>query len=239
MNLPGLLASTTLGDLLGRLYRGGVNGVLELVEREGHAAGRAHRIHFDHGLIDDVETALDVPRLGEVLVRNGALSNEALGRARPRLSAGPAPRFGETLVAERLVTKNALRDALHSQLGLRLDALFQLKDALVRFHVRRVKGDGADGPEPLSAREFLSGRPRKRGAGGRPARLELSPSERAALGVLGLGPGASGAEIRQAFRRRAREVHPDRHPKATPEQRAELLRRFAELSRAYHTLVKS
>jgi hypothetical protein len=236
VNLPGVLGSTTLGDLLGRLYRGGVNGVLELVEREGHAAGRAHRIHFDRGLIDEVETELSVPRLGEVLVRLGAVSGEALGRARPRLGDGRS-RIGEKLVAERLVTKTAVRYALHSQLELRLDALFQLKDALIRFHVRRARRNDPDGPEPLSAREFLNGRPRKRGANATGTRPVLSAADRAALRVLGIAPGASLAEVRQAFRIKASEVHPDRHPQASPAARAELLRRFSELSRAYHRLV--
>ena len=234
MTLPGLLGSTTLGDLLGRLYRGGVNGVLELVEREGHSAGRAHRIHFDRGLIDEVETELSVPRLGEVLIRSGLLSTDALRRARPRLGDGQPRRIGERLVAERLVSRTAVRDALHSQLGLRLDALFQLKDALVRFHVRRVGRADTEGPEPLSAREFLNGRPRKRG----PGSTSVSPEGRAALRVLGLGAEATLAEVRQAFRRQASEIHPDRQAGASPERRAELLRRFAELSRAYHALVR-
>jgi DnaJ-domain-containing protein 1 len=236
VNLPGLLGSTTLGDLLGRLYRGGVNGVLELVEREGHAAGRAHRIHFERGLIDDVETELQVPRLGEVLVRNGALAEQALGRARPRLGQGA--RIGQALVAERLVSAGAVREALHNQLGFRLDALFQIKNALVRFHVRRAKSHEPDRPEPLRPLEFLIGRPRKRGTGASGGRSAPSASERAALRVLGLVPSAALSEVRQAFRRQAREVHPDRHPTATADERAELLRRFAELSRAYHTLVR-
>jgi DnaJ-domain-containing protein 1 len=239
VNLPGLLAATTLGDLLGRLYRGGVNGVLELVERDGHSAGRAHRIHFDRGLIDEVETPLSVPRLGEVLIRLGALSDESLGRARPRLGDGRARRIGETLVAERLVTRSAVRYALHSQLGLRLEALFQIKDALIRFHIRRARRNEAEAPEPLSPREFLNGRPRKRAAGSPSLRSAPSDTKRAALSVLGLGPGAEGSEIRQAFRRLASESHPDRYPDAGPERRAELLRRFAELSRAYHALVKA
>jgi hypothetical protein len=236
VNLPGLLGATTLGDLLGRLYRGGVNGVLELVERDGQRAGRAHRIHFDRGLIDDVETELPVPRLGDVLVRGGAVEQSALGRIGRLVEASGARQLGETLVEQQLATAAAVRKALHEQLGMRLDALFQLKDALVRFHVRGARRSSEARPEPLAAGEFLHGRPRKRAAG-RATERNLSESQRSALRVLGLSPGADAAEVRLAFRKRARDAHPDRHPHASAERRAELLRRFAELSRAYHALV--
>ncbi len=239
MNLPGLLAATTLGDLLGRLYRGGVNGVLELVEREGHRAGRSHRIHFERGLIDDVETELDVPRLGEVLVDEGAIDRVEVGRVQRRLdalalSARRSQRLGEALVNEDLVSSEAVRRALRRQLGMRLDALFDLGDALVRFHVRRNAEKRSGHPDPLTAREFLDGRPRKRGGGlfRRPSR-----ADRAAFELLGIPPTADRARIRQAFRKRAAELHPDRHPHASSEEKAELLGRFAELSRAYHSVV--
>ncbi len=239
MNLPGLLAATTLGDLLGRLYRGGVDGVLELVEREGHRAGRAHRIHFERGLIEDVETELDVPRLGEVLVNEGAIDRVEVGRVQRRLealalSARRPERLGEALVNEDLVSSEAVRRALRRQLGMRLDALFDLGDALVRFHVRRNAEKRAGHPEPLTAREFLDGRPRKRGGGlfRRPSR-----ADRAAFELLGIPPTADRARIRQAFRKRAAELHPDRHPHASSAQKAELLGRFAELSRAYHSVL--
>ena len=240
MNLPGLLTATTLGDLLGRLYRGGVNGVLELVEREGHRAGRAHRIHFERGLIDDVETELDVPRLGEVLVDEGAIDRVDVGRVQRRLEAlastRRSERLGEALVNEELVSREAVRRALHRQLGMRLDALFDLGDALVRFHVRRNAQKRSGHPDPLTAREFLEGRPRKRGGGvfRRPSR-----GERAAFELLGIEPTADRSRIRQAFRKRAAELHPDRHPHASAEKKTELLRRFAELSRAYHSVLSS
>lgn len=240
MNLPGFLAATTLGDLLGRLYRGGVNGVLELVEREGHRAGRSHRIHFERGLIDDVETELEVPRLGEVLVDEGAIDRAEIGRVQRQREALVASSrrdqpLGEVLVSEALVSSEAVRRALHRQLGMRLDALFDLGDALVRFHVRRNAKKRAGHPDPLTAREFLNGRPRKRAAG-----LFRGPSrsDRAAFELLGIEPTADRARIRQAFRKRAAELHPDRHPNASPARQSELLGRFAELSRAYHAVLQ-
>jgi hypothetical protein len=44
--------------------------------------------------------------------------------------------------------------------------------------------------------------------------------------ILGVPRGASHTEIRDAFRRRAREVHPDAHPAVTDAKRSEFARHF-------------
>lgn len=60
-----------------------------------------------------------------------------------------------------------------------------------------------------------------------------------ALAVLGLGPGASPEEIKSAYRTRARQLHPDHHPAATPEQHRRLTEQFAALHAAYRRLTKT
>jgi DnaJ-domain-containing protein 1 len=236
MNLPGRLCSTTLGDLLGQLHRGRVNGILELVEPSGAASGRAHRVFFDAGLVDHVETSLPAPRLGELLSREGVLTREALGRLARRLIVEPKKRSGEILVEERLASGDAVLSGLRRQLRLRLEALFRLPEALVRFHVRPPRR-GERG-RPLDPSEFLHDRPRARQRGEHGAASKVSAAEREALGALGLLPGADRSEIKRAFRKLAAEAHPDRHPDADAEKRALLLRRFAQLSAAYHTLAR-
>lgn len=57
------------------------------------------------------------------------------------------------------------------------------------------------------------------------------------LALLGVGLSASAEEIRSAYRRRAREQHPDLHPGASVNERRELEHRFAELTAAYRRLV--
>jgi DnaJ-domain-containing protein 1 len=234
MNLPGRLRSTTLGDLLGQLHRGRVNGILELVEASGSAAGRAHRVFLDGGLVDGVETSLPAPRLGEILSREGLLSRDGLGRLSRRLISEPGKRAGEILVEERLLSGEAVLSGLRRQLRLRLDALFRLPEALVRFHVRPPRR--SDSARPLEPSEFLHDRPRARQKARNAASSELAPGTVQALAVLGLAPGAAPAHVQRAFRRLAAATHPDRHPHAAADERARLLRRFAELSAAYHTL---
>lgn len=56
--------------------------------------------------------------------------------------------------------------------------------------------------------------------------------------TLGVSRGATAAEIRDAFRRRAREVHPDRHPSETEARRRQLGREFDRAREARDILVK-
>ncbi|HLV68140.1 MAG TPA: DUF4388 domain-containing protein [Polyangiaceae bacterium] len=239
MNLPGRLAATTLGDLLGRLHRARADGVLELIERSGCTAGRAHRIYFERGLIDDVETGMGTPRLGELLIRHGVLAPESLLALSPRLLGGAA-RVGELVIAERLAPHAAVVRALREQLRARLEALFGLRDALVRFHPRRPRSRTSPAPEPLEAADFLHGRARARSGSARSSEVAPPSEPRArALSALGLDPRADVQAVRRAFRARARELHPDRYPHASPAERSHLLQRFAELSAAYHELVRT
>jgi hypothetical protein len=246
MRLPGRLCWTTLGDLLGALYRERATGVLELIEATGGAAGRVHRVHFDEGLVESVETPLGALRLGELLKREGFLGAEAERRLLRALAADPGRRSGEVLVQEGLVTTTALRAALRRQLRTRLEALFSLGDAFVRFRIARPRSYTPQSAQALSPREFLYGRARRRDRqqgpraaqrGASPAPARVVDPRRAALDVLGLGEGADRRDVQRAFRKLAASVHPDRHPSASAEQRAELMRRFAELSAAYHALV--
>lgn len=235
MNLPGRLRTTTLGDLLGALHRASASGILELVE--GNGAARAHRVYLDQGMVDGVETALPAPRLGEILSGAGALSREGLLRLTRRLLAEPHRRSGEILLEDQLASSAAVKSGLRRQLRLRLEALFKLPEASIRFHVRRPKARAELGADALGPRDFLHDRPRARQR--RAAGSDAQHSARArALRALELPPGASAEEAQRAFRRLAFAAHPDRHPEASAEERKQLLKRFAELSAAYHALTR-
>ncbi|MBK7581723.1 MAG: J domain-containing protein [Myxococcales bacterium] len=242
MRLPGRLSATTLGDLLGVMHRERLSGILELIEIEGAQAGRAHRVHLDAGLVAQVDSALGVPRVGEILKQQGFVGDEALRRLTRELTRAPGRRAGEVLLEGGQLSPQALGAALRRQLRQRLDALFTLPDAELRFHVRRAT---TERPIPLSPREFLHQRPRKRDRDGsrRPPVGTAPPTpgrDRArsqAFAVLGLAADAPRDSVQRAFRKLARAAHPDRHPAASSEERAELLKQFAALSAAYHLLV--
>ncbi|MCC6214305.1 MAG: DnaJ domain-containing protein [Polyangiaceae bacterium] len=243
MRLPGRLGATTLGDLLGELHRAGVTGTLELVES---TSGRSstHRIVFDRGLVADVNTPAPAPRLGDILVREGFVASEHVQRAWAASAFTPGARLGDALVEAGWIAPTVVDAALRHQLRARLEALFSLRDAALRFHVAGASAR-ASGP-PLSPREFLHGKPRARARAGAAERERPRSAARAsppsletqgrALRTLGLPPDAQPVDVRRAFRRLAAELHPDRHSAAAPADRVRLLRRFAEISQAYHAL---
>ncbi|HEX6764741.1 MAG TPA: J domain-containing protein [Polyangiaceae bacterium] len=239
MNLPGRLKLATLGDLLGTLHRAEASGVLELVEGRGPSAGRSHRIYLARGFVDGVETELDRARIGELLHERGLIDRTALATLLRCVLEQPGRRAGEILVGERLANPAIVGALLRVQLKERLDAMFGLSDASVRFHVRRAKAPAPSGLL-LSPRDFLYGRPRTRSRASAETRARvaaLDDTGRAnAYRTLGLEPGADAASVRQAFRRLAREHHPDCHPHAGPRELATLVQRLSQITAAYHRI---
>jgi hypothetical protein len=237
MFLPGNLRTTTLGDLLGQLHREAVSGILELIEERTVHAGRRHRVHLQRGLVARVETPCETPRVGELLVKAGTISAEQHRSLLERLRAGAARQAGAILLACGVIDERDLSKALAEQTRLRLDVLFRIEHASIRFHAGRPSADRS-----LQAADFLHGRPRARdrraAAGSHPREPAAEPSSRAlALAVLGLRDCATRDEVRHAFRRQALSSHPDLHPEADVAKRHRLQARFAELSAAYHTLI--
>jgi hypothetical protein len=252
MNLPGRLRATTLGDVLGALFRDRTTGVLELVEAKGIGVGRRHRLHLDAGLVQEVETSLPVPKLGDILRQEGFIDAEAARKLSRSLLEHPTKRTGELLIRERLARREEVVAALRHQLRARLEAIYRLDEAWLRFHIARPRRVSADGPVALSPHEFLRGRPRWRDrcprAGANPgfdpppagkttAELADQSRRRAALSLLGLSEPVDRETVQKTFRRLAAKLHPDRHPGAKPGELASLMRGFAQLTAAYHELV--
>jgi DnaJ-domain-containing protein 1 len=231
MQLPGRLKTTTLGDLLGALHRESSTGTLELVEDRG----RTHRVHLSLGRVVAVELDGAAPSLAEILRRDHAADDDVLRRS--LLRAMTSRRLhGEVLVDEFHLAPSVVGAALRRQLLARLTALDQLADARISFRVAVRAPRGALHQAPLDAREFLHGRRRAR------ARTPAPPPVHALRDatpwrILGLPPGSEPAEIKRAYRRLARTVHPDLHPGITDDERRVLEARFHELTEAYRTLV--
>lgn len=239
MILPGRLKLSTLGDVLGALYREGATGVLELTEERGITAGRVHRVHVVAGLVAHVESEIATARLGGLLSRLGLVTDRDLVRLSERLRDEPDRLSGELLVEDGVIGRHHLERALRIQRRERLERLYLLRDARLAFRVARGQSD-APVEEPLDPQEFLHGRPRARDRDDTIPSIPVfdrDPVRARALATLGLADGADRATVQRAFRRLAAEFHPDRFPAASTEDRASLMRRFAEFTAAYHSLV--
>jgi len=167
MLLPGRLDNTTLGDILGTLYRGNVTGVLELSEIAATGGptrhGRTHRIHLLSGLVAGVETELQVTPIGEILVQRGAIERRAIEVMLYRMALGDPRPSGAILVGMGAVSQDALMGGLRAQMHARLDAIYKgIADARVTFRLSRPLPKDALRIGTLMPRDFLHGRKRKR-----------------------------------------------------------------------------
>lgn len=226
MQLPARLRDATLGDILATLYRARASGVLELELPHG-----AHAVHLRGGLVHAVEG--DAPRFGDLAAVLGVASPSAIERTW-RGYRGPQ-RIGQCLVAARVISHGARDRVLDEQRARRLDALFALHDAEVRFRPVRRLPDGAAEHPPMLPSRVIRGRPRGRDRS--PSARPVDPARAAALAALGLGPGAGLAEARARFRALVVELHPDREAHAhRSEDREQRLRAVLD---AWRTLCRA
>lgn len=253
MQLAGRLRATTLGDLLGALHRGAATGMLEF----GTDHGRTHRVHVAQGLVTAVEIDGASPSLSEILRERRAADEDVLRRSLLRAMASQRL-HGEVLIDDFRLSPSIVGEALRRQVTARLSMIDQLSDARVSFRVavrppRGALAGNAAGhaagswDAPLTAREFLAGRRRAKARTPGPAspharrapppRPSEATPEGDAWATLGLAPGAPAAEVKRAYRRLARTVHPDLHPDATAAERRALELRFMQITRAYDALL--
>ena len=166
MQLPGRLDTTTLGDILGTLYRGHATGVLELAEIApplGGSTGRIHRIHLLSGLVAGVDTDLEVTPIGELLARNGKLDRRAIDIMLYRMALGDPRPAGAILIGMGAVSSDTLILGLRGQLQAKVNAVYLgIGDARVAFRTSRPLPKDALRIGTLMPRDFLQGRPRKR-----------------------------------------------------------------------------
>jgi hypothetical protein len=241
VKLPGRLRSTTLGDLLGTLHRARANGTLELIDdRE-----RSHRVHVNAGLVVAVEVDGSAATLADFLRKERAVDEDVLRRSLLRALASRRL-LGEVLVNDFRISPSVVGAALRRQIAVRLQFLEQLADARVGYRVAIRTPRGALTDRPLAPNEFLQGRRRARDRSTehtsevRIRTFRVDPRRAAALRTLGLpddGEAVDPGDVKRAYRKLARETHPDLHPAASDEERRHLSVRFAAATAAYQTLV--
>jgi DnaJ-domain-containing protein 1 len=244
MILASRLALTTLGDLLGALYRAEARGTLELTE----AVGRVHRLHFNAGRVHYIESPLGAGQLGELLVSKGLLSRLRQLELLSYLEDQPGKSTGQWLTELNWVPLSALCETAREQVTSRLSALYQLSDARVTYRIARPTPTWLLSTTPLTAEEFLHGRPRTRDRKPTPSASNqpndppgtclypVDSQRRRALLLLGLDSHSDKTDVKRAFRRIAAKLHPDRHLVAPAEHQELVRRRFSQVTEAYHLL---
>jgi hypothetical protein len=229
MLLPSRLRGTTLGDLLAALHRAFASGVLELVE-----PSRQHAIHLRRGLVQAVESSERSHRFGDLATATGLCRREAVEHASREASARNT-RIGQHLVVRGVLTPANRDRVLHAQRARRLDTLYGLADADLRFHAARPLPPGSAEQSPMSAGEAFHGRARRRDRGRAPTHIG---DRRRALHVLGLDDATTPTQLLARYRERVAALHPD-HAANVDERERE--RRVAELRAvidAYRALLR-
>lgn len=230
MHLPGQLKATTVGDLLGTLNRASASGTLELAEN----SGRLHRVHLAEGRVTAVELdGASSPLL--TILRQGGHVDEGLQRRSILRAMSSRRMVGEVLVSDFHLSAAVVGAAVRKQLLERLALLERLVDARISFRVTVRAPPSALRDAPLDPGEFLRGRRRARDRG-TPTPAPSRP-ESGAWVLLGVPRDATPDELKRAYRKLARALHPDLHPHATDEERSELSRRFSAVTTAYHELL--
>jgi hypothetical protein len=243
MQIASRLRDTTLGDLLAELHRAQATGVLELIERRGR-----HAIHLRRGFVQAVESESAVVRLGDVAARRWGISRPAVERARMYAHARGL-RIGHALVATRVIAAAQLDALLAEQQRARLELLYSLRDAELRFRVARPLPAGAAEQTPLEARDAFFGRPRKRERDSEHTQSSPPPSARRPAvtraahhrhieeyALLGVSPDSDPRAVRDAFRALVLALHPDRAHGVSDHERDTRARRLVEVVRAYKTV---
>lgn len=235
-------ASPSLGEIL----RGDGVADEDVLRRSLLRSIASHRLHGEV-LMD--EFRVPPARVGsalrrQMLARLSAL--EQLGDARLSFRVAVRPPRSALVASER---DAASRPSWNAPLGAR-EFLHGRRRARERAGVAssarwddrsEQRGSERDRYERRFERDRFGGGSERDRCEGRFERDRFDPeaagAKTLAWGVLGLAPGADVADIKRAYRRLARTLHPDLHPGADDPTRRSLQRRFAELTDAYRALV--
>ncbi len=206
------LARLAAHEELALVFEGGVTEVIPPGASHGVSLAAWARAHLEQQLDGS---------LAEALVRRLAGVRLAL---RPELAPEPADEADRRMLAAMAQPR-------------RLDQIWPLARTprfrlLAFLHFLR-----AVGALEIAGVAAVSDEPAPRRAP--PPRLAPAgdPLRRAALRTLGIDGAAEPEDVKRAYRRLARALHPDLQPDADADRRRALERRFAEVTAAYEALI--
>jgi hypothetical protein len=230
----GVVPAASACELLLDLGREKATGVLEV-----YAEGRVRRFALRCGVPIHAHAGAIAWRLGDVVEHLGLpVKGGAAAALRGAIGLGPARRTGDALVQRGLLSRSSVERALREQLRLRAQELLRLKEGRYRFYAgaAALRGEPRQ-PDRWTPADLVAA---VRRSDGRHEELRwilrrleaVDPRE-----ALDLPPRAGAAEARAAFRRIAREHHPDRlQAVADPIALALHRRVFAAALRAWQRL---
>ena len=239
------MASDQILRLLFRVSSEGASGTFRI-----EAGGAATRLELELGFVHAISVAGENRDTGDETLRRllERLPDDATARfdpGSPPRTARPVPAFHPAPAL-----RARLEGALPVDVGPRLG--HRLAGARLRLLIPPHGSCLADDEAPLAA---LLSAPRSldellASGAAAPERVAAflafaeaagilaveDPSLQAAYSALGLPAGAPPEEVRRAYRELAREIHPDRHPRASDPERQALAERFREATLAYRRL---
>lgn len=128
MAIEGSLEDVSLADICQLLAMGRKTGCLSITDRS-----RFGYVYFDEGRVTYASVLNRPDRLGELLVRNGVISREALSGAMERQAHHPGKRLGQILVDAGVLTHDDLRRFITIQIEEAVYHLFSWSQGAFHF----------------------------------------------------------------------------------------------------------
>lgn len=148
MTIQGSLREASLPDVIQLLFLGRRTGRLALADRQRHAS-----IWFEDGWISHAAIVNRRDRLGEVLVKSGAISSVELEAALAVQASDPSRRIGDLLVSRGALSSDDLRRYMRTHIEEALYALFTWSTGTFTFEAgitpEADEGTGRFSPEAI------------------------------------------------------------------------------------------
>lgn len=136
MAIKGSLKEASLADVCQLLTIGQKTGCLSVTDRS-----RFGQIYFESGRITHATIVNRPDRLGDLLVRDGAVAPDALREAIERQARNPERRLGELLIEEGLLTREQLERFIRIQAEEAVYSLFTWSRGSFYFEVGQKPDD--------------------------------------------------------------------------------------------------